>query len=124
MSASAFSRSIPLPDTDMAELIKICELGEIAPGQMRPIDIEGLPPLAAFHVDGEIFVTSNLCTHNVAMLTDGYFSGDTVECPLHGGCFNVKSGEATQFPCEQPLQTYPVVLTDSAVFIRKPGGAA
>jgi len=58
------------------------------------------------------------------MLTDGYFSGDTVECPLHGGCFNVKSGEATQFPCEQPLQTYAVVLQGGAVFIRKPEAAA
>ncbi len=104
----------------MTELIKICKLGDIAPGEMRPLDLDGLPPLAAFHIEGQIFVTSNLCTHNVAILTDGYFSGDTVECPLHGGCFNVKTGEATQFPCEEPLRTYDVVLQDDAVFIRKP----
>ena len=75
-----------------------------------PLDIPGLPPIAAFDVGGEIYVTSNVCTHNVAMLSDGFFEGDTIECPLHGGCFNVRTGEATQFPCEVPLQTFPVIV--------------
>lgn len=104
----------------MSDLVRICSLDEIAPGQMLPLDIDGLPPLAAFNVSGEIYVTSNLCTHNIAMLTDGYFDGEIIECPLHGGCFNVKTGAATQFPCEQPLQTYEVVTKLDAVYLRRP----
>jgi ethylbenzene dioxygenase ferredoxin subunit len=50
------------------------------------------------------------------MLTDGYFEGETVECPLHGGCFNVKTGAATSFPCEKPLRTFPVLEIDGELF--------
>lgn len=84
---------------------------------MQAIDIDGAPRLAVFNVDGHVCVTSNLCTHSVAVLTDGYFEGDTVECPLHGGCFNVRTGKAMLFPCETPLRTYPVAVEGDDVFV-------
>jgi ethylbenzene dioxygenase ferredoxin component len=31
------------------------------------------------------------------MLTDGFLDGDIVECPLHGGCFNVKTASLSAF---------------------------
>jgi len=99
-------------------LIKVCEIDEVNPGEMIPIEVDELPPLAAYNIDGDIFVTSNICTHAIAILTDGYLEGDTVECPLHGGCFNVRTGEATHFPCELPLQTYEVEVRDGAVFVK------
>ncbi len=89
--------------------VKLCKASDVAPGQMLSVDAPEAPPLAVFNVDGRFFATSNVCTHNVAILTDGYFKGETVECPLHGGCFNVTTGEATAFPCEKPLKTYAVV---------------
>ncbi|MGQ0696898.1 MAG: non-heme iron oxygenase ferredoxin subunit [Panacagrimonas sp.] len=89
--------------------LRLCGTGEVAPGTMLSVDAPDAPPLAVFNVDGSFYVTSNVCTHNVAILTDGYFEGETVECPLHGGCFNVKTGEATSFPCEKPLKIYAVV---------------
>ena len=99
--------------------VKVCEVGEINAGEMRAIESEDLPPLALYNVDGELYATSNICTHAIAILTDGYLEGDTVECPLHGGCFNVKTGEATHFPCEEPLQTYEVEVRGSEVFVRE-----
>ena len=101
-------------------LIKLCEVADVKPGEMIPVDAEGLPPLAVYNVDGRFYVTSNLCTHNVATLTDGYLEGDIVECPLHGGCFNVRTGEATHFPCTEPLQTYEVELRDGTVLLKTP----
>ena len=83
---------------------------------MLRVDQPDLPPLAVYNVDGEFYVTSNICTHNVAMLTDGYLDGDTVECPLHGGCFSVKTGAPTAFPCEKPLQVFPVIVEEGTVF--------
>lgn len=101
-------------------LIKVCEAAEVKPGEMLPIEVDELPPLALYNVDGEFYVTSNICTHAIAILTDGYLEGDTIECPLHGGAFNVRSGEATHFPCEEPLQTYEVEVKDGEVFIKAP----
>ncbi|MGQ0622171.1 MAG: non-heme iron oxygenase ferredoxin subunit [Panacagrimonas sp.] len=97
--------------------VRVLSLASLPPGQMQAIDMNGTLRLAAFNVEGRICVTSNLCTHSVATLTDGYFEGDTVECPLHGGCFNVLTGKATHFPCETPLRTYPVILDGDEVFV-------
>ncbi len=102
---------------NMKKKIRVCSKSALAEGEMLAVDCAELPPLAAFNVGGRIFVTSNLCTHNLATLTDGFFEGETIECPLHGGCFNVKTGKATQFPCEQPLQTYSAVVDRNEVYI-------
>lgn len=101
----------------MSKRVRICSRSELPRGQMLAISAVGTPPLAAFDVDGDVFVTSNVCTHNVAVLTDGFFEGDVIECPLHGGCFNVKTGEATQFPCEKPLRTFPVFVEHDQIFV-------
>ena len=98
--------------------VKICKLGEVAPGEMKPVDVAGIKnPIAIFNLDGTHYATSNICTHNIAMLTDGYFEGDVVECPLHGGSFCIKTGEPMSFPCEIPLQTYPVTVEGDDVYI-------
>ncbi len=101
----------------MAGLIKICGIGDIPPGTMRAQSVDGVGSLAIFNVEGQIYVTSNLCTHGAATLTDGYFNEDTIECPLHGGSFDVKTGEAIQFPCRDPLQTFAVTINDGNVFL-------
>ena len=100
----------------MGRRVRLCNAGDVTPGAMFRVDAPDAPPLAVFNVAGTFFATSNVCTHNVAMLTDGYFEGDVVECPLHGGCFNVKTGEATSFPCEKPLQTYAVVCDGDVLY--------
>ncbi len=98
-------------------LKKLCDVSEVGPGEMIPVEVDGVPPLAVYNVDGEFFVTSNVCTHAVAMLTDGYLEDDIVECPMHGGMFNVKTGEATHFPCEKPLETYEAHIQNGAVCV-------
>ena len=102
------------------KLIKACEAAEVQPGEMLAIEVDELPPVAVYNVDGEFYATSNICTHAIAILTDGYLDGCTVECPLHGGCFNVKTGEATHFPCVDALQTFEVEVREGAVFVRAP----
>ncbi len=81
------------------------------------IENDELPPIALYNIDGKYYATSNICTHAIAILTDGYLEGDTIECPLHGGSFNAKTGEAKEFPCEEPLQTFEVEVKDGEVFI-------
>lgn len=95
--------------------IKVCAESDLSPGNMLAVEPEGLPPIALFNVDGTFHATSNICTHNVAVLTDGAFSGCIVECPLHGGAFDVTTGEATSYPCEQALRIFPVAVVDGIV---------
>lgn len=98
------------------ELIRVCDITDLAPGQMKAVDVNGEPVLAVFNVDGEFCVTSNLCTHEVALLSEGDLDGDEIECPVHGGRFNVKSGEATWFPCEESICVYKVSIKGGSVY--------
>lgn len=97
------------------EWVTVCGQSDVAPGAMLAIDHADLPPIAIFNVDGALHATSNICTHNVAILTDGAFSGCIVECPLHGGAFDVTTGEAVAYPCETVLKTFPIAVVNGNI---------
>jgi nitrite reductase/ring-hydroxylating ferredoxin subunit len=78
-----------------------------AAGGLLGRSIRGVP-LAVYEVSGACFVTSDLCTHAQASLSEGYLEGFLIECPLHQGLFDVRTGEAKGPPCTEPLRTYAV----------------
>ncbi|MGQ0622467.1 MAG: non-heme iron oxygenase ferredoxin subunit [Panacagrimonas sp.] len=98
-------------------LTRLCEAGAVQADVPTRVTPEGLPPLAVYRVGEELFVTSDTCTHGRASLSEGTQEGTTIECPFHGGQFDVRTGLATLFPCRVPLQTYEVVVSDGWVCI-------
>jgi nitrite reductase/ring-hydroxylating ferredoxin subunit len=106
--------------TDASQWHVLAMLDEIGPGQMLAREV-GEIHLALYNVDGEVFVTDNVCTHAYALLTDGWLDGNVIECPLHGGQFNVCTGAAMSEPVEINLQTYPVRLVEGRVEVQLPG---
>jgi len=77
----------------------------------------GSTVLAVYNVGGEFYATDNECTHGAASLADGILEDDIIECSLHFGAFNVKTGEAVQAPCFTALRTYKVVVQDGQVMV-------
>ena len=71
--------------------------------------------IAIYLVDGAVFATANRCTHGDARLCDGWVEGHEIECPLHQGRFDVRSGAATGAPAEVALATYPARLAGDRV---------
>lgn len=61
---------------------------------------------AVFDAADKLYVTSATCTHSGANLCDGYFDGHTIECPLHQGCFDIRSGATLGAPVVTPLKCY------------------
>ena len=103
--------------TDEGQWTKVASLAALAVGDMLGVEV-GDKPIAIYNVDGDIFATDNLCTHAFAMLTDGVLDGDIIECPLHGGCFKVKTGEGLGPPVPCNLKTYPTRVVDDAIEVR------
>ena len=52
-----------------------------------------------------------------ASLADGNLEDDIIECTLHFGAFNVKTGAAVSAPCFVPLRTYKVAVRDGQVVV-------
>ena len=73
--------------------------------------------LAIYGVDGEVFATDNICTHGHARLCDGFLDGHEIECPLHQGKLDVRSGKAMCEPLTADIRTYPVKIEDGYVFV-------
>jgi len=76
--------------------------------------------LALYNIDGTIFATDNVCTHAYALLTNGSLGSNVVECPQHGGQFDVCTGKAVCSPAEVDLQTYSVRVTNGRIEVLLP----
>lgn len=74
--------------------------------------------VAIYNVDGDFYVTDDLCTHGQSSLSDeGMLEGRIIECSWHFGAFDVTTGEAVQMPCRDPLRTWPVTVVDGGVYV-------
>jgi nitrite reductase/ring-hydroxylating ferredoxin subunit len=100
----------------MAQRIDLCSTADVEPGNAIKVETGDLS-LAVFNVDGDFFVTDDLCTHGPGSLSEGYIEGDVVECNFHNGQFNIKTGEVVSPPCMVPVKTYRTVIEGDRVFI-------
>jgi len=64
--------------------------------------------VAVFRVGDELYALHDMCTHATAKLSDGYVEDGCVECPLHQGLFDLRTGEARKEPCTEDVQTFHV----------------
>lgn len=64
--------------------------------------------LALFRSGGSVFATDAFCTHGKARLCEGFVDGHEIECPLHQGRFDLRSGAATCAPATDPVKTHPL----------------
>lgn len=99
--------------------VPLCSAAEVPPGTMRRFDgVDGAPPLAIYHTASGLYATADTCTHAKASLSEGDLEGDTVVCPVHWACFDVRTGKALEFPATIDLRTYPVRLTEGRIEVR------
>jgi 3-phenylpropionate/trans-cinnamate dioxygenase ferredoxin subunit len=98
----------------MSELIEVCKVGEVEPGQARMIEAEGRE-IAIFNCAGEIFALDNECTHVGGPLCDGEIEGCKVICPWHGAEFDIRTGRALAPPAGENVKSYRVIVEDGVV---------
>ena len=71
-----------------------------------------------FRTPKGIFATDRRCTHQGADLMRGYLEGEVIECPVHQGRFNVRTGAALNAPACEALRTYDVRLNAGKIELR------
>jgi nitrite reductase/ring-hydroxylating ferredoxin subunit len=96
--------------------VPVCAVADVAPGSVKSFDV-GDESVAVYNVDGTFYATEARCTHAVADLADGILDGDIIECSLHFGAFNVRTGKAIQAPCFIDLKTFRTEVKDGQVFV-------
>ena len=94
---------------------QLADLDQAKP--LKRVEVNGLPVCLARLASGEVFAISDICSHEEIELSDGELDGEDVECPAHGSRFNVRTGEVTGLPAEDPVDTYRVTVEDGQIFI-------
>ena len=65
----------------------------------------------------EYFCTDGICTHENVHLEDGLVMDDIIECPMHNGQFNYKTGKAVRSPVCDDLKTYELKVIEDDIYI-------
>ncbi len=97
--------------------VKAANRADLADGDVVGVVVAGRE-IALYDVDGEIFATDDVCTHAYAKLSEGWLDRGEIECPLHAGRFDVKSGKALCPPVTDDLKTYPTRIIGDEIQIK------
>jgi len=97
--------------------VTVAKRGDLPAGQIKGLKI-GEHEIALYNLDGEFHATDNVCSHAYARLSDGFIDRGQIVCPLHAGCFDIKTGKAMEAPAEVDIRTFPVRLVGDEIEIR------
>jgi apoptosis-inducing factor 3 len=67
----------------------------------------------------EIFAIDAHCTHYHGPLADGLVVGESIRCPWHHACFDLRTGEATRAPAFTPLAVWQVACEGDRIVVRR-----
>ena len=73
--------------------------------------------VAVFRIGNEIFALLDRCSHGAAKLSDGYVEDGCVECPLHQGLIDIRTGEPRSAPIVEPVKCLPARIREGRIEI-------
>ena len=100
--------------------VTVARTGDVEPGTVRVMEVDGRSLCVGLTEDGEWGAIDNVCTHDGGVLGDGELDGDAVECPRHGGRFDLFSGRVLALPPVRPVNAYPVRVEDGEIVVDLP----
>jgi 3-phenylpropionate/trans-cinnamate dioxygenase ferredoxin component len=102
--------------TEANEYTRVCALDDVPEQGTFGVELNGVP-LVIVRTGGEVFALDEFCTHEEVSLVDGDIYDHTVECWLHGSCFDIRTGKPTGPPASKPLATYQVRIDGDDVYV-------
>ncbi|MGD0576149.1 MAG: non-heme iron oxygenase ferredoxin subunit [Anaerolineales bacterium] len=102
-----------------AEFVPVGKLSNFASGDRWLFEIDG-HPIALFRIAQDWYAIADICTHDEGPLGEGTLEGLELECPRHGGRFDLRTGKATRLPAVMDIPAYPVRVVGEEVQIGVP----
>ena len=99
--------------------VRACTLADVPEDGALGVEVKGTP-VAIIRTGGEIFALHDVCSHEEVPLSEGDIYDHTVECWLHGSCFDLATGQPTGPPATKPVATYSVQTYGDDVYVSLP----
>ncbi|HEY6041423.1 MAG TPA: non-heme iron oxygenase ferredoxin subunit [Anaerolineae bacterium] len=87
--------------------VTVAKKNDIKSGQVKTFQV-GDHRIVLADWEGTYFATQDLCSHDGGPLGDGELIEFEIECPRHGGRFDIRTGQVTALPPLMPIKTFPV----------------
>jgi 3-phenylpropionate/trans-cinnamate dioxygenase ferredoxin subunit len=100
----------------MSNFIAVAKATGLKSGQMKAYSVDGKHVLIA-NWEGTFFATQDLCTHDGGTLSDGELVDGEIECPRHGGRFNLATGAVAALPPMFPIKAFPVKIEGDDILV-------
>ncbi len=96
---------------------RVASLSALPDGELMAVDAQGESVLLA-NVDGQAYAMSETCSHEEALLSEGFLIGGTcLECPWHAGQFDLRDGSVIGAPPIVNLTAYAVQVDGDDIFV-------
>jgi nitrite reductase/ring-hydroxylating ferredoxin subunit len=95
---------------------KACRVADVRDGEPVGVKLAGTP-VGVYRVGDRCHAVHDVCTHEYALLSQGWQDGAVIECPLHQAKFDVTTGTCLAGPAHDALATFPVRLDGDDVLV-------
>ncbi|MGH6777244.1 MAG: non-heme iron oxygenase ferredoxin subunit [Bradyrhizobium sp.] len=93
----------------------VCPVSKLCEGEPSGFEL-GEQRLALYKVGDDIFATDDICPHAFALLSTGFLEDHVIECSLHGGMFDVRTGKCTSGEYED-IRTFAVEVREGEIYV-------
>ncbi|MEA2982381.1 MAG: apoptosis-inducing factor 3 [Alphaproteobacteria bacterium] len=84
---------------------KVASFSSLPDDGVTAVNVDGIA-IALYRLGEDVFATHGICTHALAFLAEGYVEDGKIECPLHQGQFDIRTGKALCAPVTEDLRVY------------------
>jgi 3-phenylpropionate/trans-cinnamate dioxygenase ferredoxin subunit len=98
------------------KFVRACALADVPDDGALGVEVEGTP-VAVVRAEGGLYALHDVCSHAEVALSEGEVYDHTIECWLHGSCFDVRTGEPTGPPATTPVPVYPVKIEGDDIYV-------
>ena len=106
----------------LKEFVKVGSVADLAAGKMLAVPI-GQEEVMVARIGDEYFAVDGWCSHEAGLLGEGFLHEGTceVECPVHEGFFDLRTGSATAPPADAPIAVYEVRIEGDDIMVGPKG---
>jgi|MGYP001359262123 MocE subfamily Rieske [2Fe-2S] domain protein len=105
---------------DVLNWVPVCSVDTLDVGDVKAVKAGGRS-LAIFRAaEDEFYATDDICSHGYAHLSQGFFEDCIVECPLHGGQFDVRTGKGLCSPIEKDIDIFQIAVEEGVIKVAIP----